>query len=345
MHQAYEKTREANSEIQRVVENMFLVKILKTEDYEINRYKKTMEIQTENLLQNHKFGIINGYLPTFFTFLTLSFFLSLSTFATVITLDFIGVTLKLFQSLGFLTNCLNQIVNSHVHIAKFYELEKNKIISRKENFVVSNSSSIKFENVDFKYFNSESNIFENLNFELKEKSHTVITGTNGSGKSTLLGLLSGVFYPDRGKIYTFSDKFAYIGAVPLIFYDTLKNNLVYGNNREVEEKELINLLKHLNTFKEEEGYNLNREVSNKNLSSGQMQKIAFIRALISDPEILVLDEATANLDEESKISIFDILSERKITIVNSTHDPTSFKNVDTNLKIEVSDKSRKVLLV
>ena len=67
--------------------------------------------------------------------------------------------------------------------------------------------------------------------------------------------------------------------------------------------------------------------------------------MISDPEILVLDEATANLDEESKISIFDILSERKITIVNSTHDPTSFKNVDTNLKIEVSDKSRKVLLV
>ena len=61
---------------------------------------------------------------------------------------------------------------------------------------------------------------------------------------------------------------------------------------------------------------------------GQMQKIAFIRALLSGVEILVLDESTANLDEDSKILIFNILHKTDVTIINSTHNRYDFKNVD-----------------
>ena len=80
----------------------------------------------KNLSLNYKLGIVNGFLPSFLTLTTLAVILSFGTFAKNITLDFIGVTLRLFQSLGQVTNALNQIINSHVHIEKFYNLDKNK---------------------------------------------------------------------------------------------------------------------------------------------------------------------------------------------------------------------------
>ena len=64
-------------------------------------------------------------------------------------------------------------------------------------------------------------------------------------------------------------------------------------------------LKEFETFREESAYDLDRIVTNKSLSSGQMQKIAFIRALIAGVEILLLDESTSNLDDKMKKSIFD----------------------------------------
>ena len=71
---------------------------------------------------------------------------------------------------------------------------------------------------------------------------------------------------------------------------------------------------------------------------GQMQKIAFVRALVAEPTILLLDEATSNLDDSSKEKIFKILKNRKITIINSTHDPDKFQNVDFNLNIEINNE-------
>ena len=76
---------------------------------------------------------------------------------------------------------------------------------------------ISFKKVTFKYFNSSEYIFENLNFKIYKNTHTTLTGPNGSGKSTILGLLSGIFYPESGKVLTFSDNYSYIGATPLIF--------------------------------------------------------------------------------------------------------------------------------
>ena len=87
-------------------------------------------------------------------------------------------------------------------------------------------------------------------------------------------------------------------------------------------------------------HDLDKKVDNKSLSSGQMQKLAFIRALLADVEILLLDESTANLDTKSRDLIFDILKKQNVTIVNSTHDPKYFKNVDHNLNIEIIEEKR-----
>ncbi len=169
--------------------------------------------------------------------------LALTSYAKTLTLDFIGVTLRLFQSLSNLTTSLNQIINSHVHIEKFYEIEKNKTVKNDNNFKIINDDIIGMENVSFKYLNSDIKIFEDVSFNIRKNTHIVITGPNGSGKSTLLGLLAGVFYPDRGQVYSFSDKFGYIGGTPLIFSSTLYENIMYGNKHQVEEEEILSQLK------------------------------------------------------------------------------------------------------
>ena len=72
-----------------------------------------------------------------------------------------------------------------------------------------------------------------------------------------------------------------------------------------------------------------------------MQKVAFIRALISDVEILLLDESTANLDDKSRDLIFNILQNKEITIINSTHDDSDqFKKIDHHINIDIVGEER-----
>lgn len=153
-------------------------------------------------------------------------------------------------------------------------------------------------------------------------------------------MVAGVLYPVKGEIRSKTDKFGYIGATPLIFSNTLRYNLLYGTSLQVDDEKMLNVLKELDTFKEESNYDLDKEITNKTLSSGQMQKVAFTRALISDIDVLLLDESTANLDDVSKDKIFNILAKKKVTIFNSTHDPSSFIDVDNHFKIDVVDEKR-----
>ena len=124
----------------------------------------------------------------------------------------------------------------------------------------------------------------------------------------------------------------------------MRENILYGNKKKIRDEEIITFMKEFELFNEENRYSLDYKVDNKSLSSGQMQKISFIRALLSDVEILLLDESTANLDEKTRNLIFEILEAQKITIINSTHDPENFKNVDHHLKINIENDIREVSL-
>ncbi len=344
IHITYEKGKESNEEIARVVENLFLIKILKKEKDELLLFSNTLESFKQSMLKNHSVALINGYLPSFITLTSLAFIFAFTNYVKLLTLDFIGVILRLFQSFGTLTSSLTSLVNSQVHIEKFYELETNKIEQNVDNFKIHNKNTIKVSNLDFKYFNSDIFIFKDINFEIQKNTHTVIIGENGSGKSTLLGLLAGVFYSNSGSIETFSNNFAYIGATPLIFQSSLKDNILYGCDEMIKDELILDYIKKINLFKDPDEYDLEKIISNKSLSSGQMQKIAFVRALISKTEILLLDEATANLDDSSKKIIFKMLEEKETTIINSTHDPDNFLNIDNKLSIEIKDGKRKVNL-
>ena len=276
IHITYEKGKESNEEIARVVENLFLIKILKKEKDELLLFSNTLESFKQSMLKNHSVALINGYLPSFITLTSLAFIFAFTNYVKLLTLDFIGVILRLFQSFGILTSSLTSLVNSQVHIEKFYELETNKIEQNFDNFKIHNKNSIKVTNLDFKYFNSDIFIFKDINFEIQKNTHTVIIGENGSGKSTLLGLLAGVFYSNSGSIETFSNNFAYIGATPLIFQSSLRDNILYGCNEMIKDDLILEYIKKINLFKDPNEYDLEKIISNKSLSSGQMQKIALL---------------------------------------------------------------------
>jgi ABC-type multidrug transport system fused ATPase/permease subunit len=263
---------------------------------------------------------------------------------TSLTLEFLGITLRLVQTIGQLNKSLSQLINSHVHLEKFINLEKNKLILLEDYFKINESTkdSVVFTNLSFKYFNADEYIFENLDLKIPKNKHTVLTGPNGSGKSTLLGLISRVFYPQEGEIQISSSKIGYVGVTPLIIDATLRENFIYGNSHTLKDEAIIELAKEFELFKGQE-INLNLEVSNRSLSSGQMQKIAFIRALLSDVDILLLDESTSNLDIETKQLIFKILKNKTVTIINSTHNYQDF-TFDYHMRIVYKNQKRHILI-
>jgi len=351
-HLSYESLQEINKNVEKVLDNLYLIKILNKIKFEINEYIKTQNKFFNSQVMNLKFGTLNSILPNLITLLILSIIIAFFDVSNFLTIEFIGVLLRLFQTLGNFNRSISITTNSHVHLEMLHNIDKNKGMSNVQNFktnfdkneIEGKKYAIKFKSVGFQYFNSQENIFSNLNLEIEKNSHVVITGQNGSGKSTLLGLLSGVFYPTEGKVECYSKKIAYVGAKPMILNSSLRDNLIYGCEEKVEDLILEDYLKKFKVFNNSSNTNLLFEVSNKSLSSGQMQKISFIRALIMNPDTLILDESTANLDLESKELIFNILKNLNLTIVNSTHNIESLATYDKHYGIVKTEKGSDLIL-
>ncbi len=343
MHESWVNAQETGRDVQRVVDNIFLIKILGTSQQEIERYDLTTKKLQDSQLKNQVFGTINSLMPNFITVFTISMLFIFTNLTKTITLEFLGVTLRLVQTLGSLNTSLNMMINSQVHLSKFIELENNKLIERPDYLVVDEdlSKSITMKGIKFKYFNSDEYIFDNLNLEIEKNKHTIITGPNGSGKSTLLGLISKVFYPEEGEIKINTNEIGYVGVTPLIIEGTLKDNLLYGNNSPKKDDEIIKLIKEFELFNNDVR-GLDTIIDKKSLSSGQMQKISFIRSLLANTKLLLLDESTSNLDIETKNLIFKILKNKNITILNSTHNKEDFE-YDNHIKINYVGENREIV--
>jgi len=341
-HLAFEEGRVLNSYIQRVVDNVFLIKILSTMRYEFKKFGETVGNFNKYQINNIFYGSLNSILPTFGTLFILALLFT-TNIVKQLSLEFIGVLLRLFQSLSSLNNGFNLLVNSSVHVDELYKLDKSSPTVTKSNYVLkkSQNNAVEFSNVNFKYLNADNPIFENLSLRIKDKSHTILTGPNGSGKSTIIGLISGLYIAKSGIVSVKSANKGYVGVTPLITQDTLRNNLLYGNGNNVEDKKILDLMEEFNFFASVDDGDLNKIIDNKSLSSGQLQKVSFIRSLLNDVEILLLDESTSNLDSDAKKLIFDILSKKNITIINSTHSKEDF-NFHYEIKIEVDGNLRTV---
>lgn len=246
------------------------------------------------------------------------FYFSINTFrmdiaSTIVILLIFSRLWPLFSSFQ------NNLQNIYVAIPSFKsykrilrELEENKeIINSQERKEIEFTDSITFENVSFKYENNDSFELKNLNFQIKKNTITTIVGESGAGKSTIVDMIMGFLKPESGiikidnqvlddsSIASWRKKIAYVSQTPFLFSGTVEENLRKFNTNvsqkqmwEALEKasamELVkNLPDKLNTLIGDKGYKI---------SGGERQRIVLARALLREPELLILDEATNSLD-------------------------------------------------
>ena len=348
MHESYVSSKEANNYIQNIIENIFLIKLYEKGKGELKKINDTLNERKKFLYKNEIYSTSTAILPSFMVFLIFSIVALSERILSLITIDFLGIVLRLFQSLSVMSTTLSRMVNSYVHIEELEKIDKNKQQINNTNFIKSPGDDvniIEVKNVAFQYFNSNFQTFNNLSLQLEKNLHYLVTGANGVGKSTMLSLFAGVLIPSSGHVINRSHKTGYVGPNPLIIEGTLRENILFGNDQNIPDEKLISLIEEINLFESQEDIDLNIFLNNKSLSSGQMQKISFLRIFISKIDLLILDESTSNLDIESKNKIVNkIKSLDGITIINSTHEPELFDFYDRKITIDLFRNEKRVIV-
>ncbi|MDA7850760.1 ABC transporter ATP-binding protein/permease [Acidimicrobiaceae bacterium] len=175
---------------------------------------------------------------------------------------------------------------------------------------------IKFENVSFSY--GRETVLHNLNFSIMKGEKIAIVGETGAGKSTIAKLILRFYLSTEGdvKFYNHSSKevsqrwarknIAYVPQESFLFRGTIRDNLIYSNPQKIKLEQELNEIGVLGWFDRYEN-GLDQEVGERgsNVSAGERQFIALLRAVLAKREIIVFDEATANLDIESENSILE----------------------------------------
>jgi ATP-binding cassette subfamily B protein len=175
---------------------------------------------------------------------------------------------------------------------------------------------IKFENVSFSY--GRETVLHNLNFSIMKGEKIAIVGETGAGKSTIAKLILRFYLSTEGdvKFYNQSSKevsqrwarknIAYVPQESFLFRGSIRDNLIYSNPKKIKLEQELNEIGVLGWFDRYEN-GLDQEVGERgsNVSAGERQFIALLRAVLAKREIIVFDEATANLDIESENSILE----------------------------------------
>ena len=191
--------------------------------------------------------------------------------------------------------------------------------------------------------------FNNLNLDFKKNNIYGIYGESGSGKTSLLNLLSGFIKPNKGKILIDGNKYNFydltkkfkIGYAPQMTTILDENIVINTTLKYLNSAEKINELKdYLNIFKLKKFVNKkyfeNKSISSiKDMSGGEKQRIGFIRSIINDPDLILLDEPTSSLDKKNEKAIFDYLlsiKKNKIIVVTS-HKEDQKKYFDDIIKL------------
>lgn len=214
---------------------------------------------------------------------------------------------------------------NNFNLATFYLERINDITEAKEEEKPENpinitiTGELEFRNVYFAYTNTSDYVIKNLSFKIEKGKKAAIVGTSGSGKSTLIKLLLGLYQPTKGEIYYDGVNIAHIdktrlrkqiGVVPQdmsLFNKTILDNIVL--NSEKVDMELVKNAADIACISDEiedmpMKYNTLVSDMGMNLSGGQRQRIVLARAVVNNPKLVLLDEATSSLDNinERKVS-------------------------------------------
>ncbi|GAA4314780.1 ABC transporter ATP-binding protein [Compostibacter hankyongensis] len=209
------------------------------------------------------------------------------------------------------------------------------------------ASLLRFEDVSFRYPDGKE-VLHHINLDLKPGKTYALVGPTGGGKTTTASLIARLYDPTEGEVllagkdirsYTPEERSAKIGFIlqdPFLFTGTLRDNIVYGDaqleslSREQLEAVIAGAgLSHL-LERFEKGLDTEVAATGDSISLGQKQLIAFIRAVLRRPELLILDEATANIDTVTEQLLEDILQQlpAETTRVIIAHRLNTIENAD-----------------
>ena len=250
--------------------------------------------------------------------------------------------LFLFGSVGDYINNVQSAIVASERIAGILKDEKEMISEKK---VLNDIDSISMTHVSFSYSDDSDRVLDNISFNTLGKENVCFIGENGKGKSTIIKLLMGLFDGYTGKIQingtdvskiNTESLFSVVPQDVVILTGTIKDNIEFGNT--ATEDEIIKAAKDAQIYdeicKKEAGFDTVVQEDGENLSSGQKQRIAIARALIQKKPILILDECTANLDDETAAQVIgNLLSLKSRKIIAISHDKKISKKFDKVITI------------
>jgi len=231
----------------------------------------------------------------------------------------------------------------------------NQINKLKEEKLFNFQNILEFKNLKYTYAKSNIEILKNINLVIKKNKTTLITGPNGSGKSTLLNIISGLISITDGHILLdskeiklnrfWAKQLSYVQQNSFLLNQTIRENIVTDVHRhlnKIDEKKLKDIEETLNLNKVFENFpkklDSNVGYNGEKLSGGQKQILSIARALYKDGKIIILDEPSSALDEESKNILVKLLLKikNKKTIIIVSHELELFNNC-TDIVFDVNN--------
>lgn len=205
---------------------------------------------------------------------------------------------------------------------------------------------IRFESVTFSYGEGEKEALADAGFYIPKGKTTAIVGKSGAGKSTIINLLLRFYDPQKGDVYiddeplscfaveSYRRNIGIVSQDTFIFNDTVRNNIAFGLTGEPSEEIIVDAAKRAGADEFitglPQGYDTILGERGVRLSGGERQRISIARAILKNPEILILDEATSSLDTRTEELIHNAITDlsRNRTVVIIAHRLSTIKNAD-----------------
>ncbi len=322
-----------SSEVQESLNNFKVVVAFNRRDYFRRLFDEANE---DNYKTSLRAGVANNlFMPVYTLFSNIGQLVVLTFGIYLIALDRFSIGL-LISFLAYITSFYNPLrqlaalwANFQVALAAWDRILRilnmeNNMQTVEKGDVVASPALISFRNVSFTYPGGKE-VLHHINFDLEPGKTCAFVGPTGGGKTTTASLLARLYDPTQGVIlldgydirsYTSSERVKKIGFIlqePFLFSGTVRDNILYGNQeyQDYKSDDLTRILQDagledlLQRF--EQGLDTEVDVSGDGISLGQKQLIAFMRAVLRKPDLLILDEATANIDTVTEKMLEEIL--------------------------------------